>query len=273
MQTTVWGCRGSLATPGDTTLRYGGNTTSVEVRTSSDRLVVLDAGTGIRALGLSLGEDRPAHIDLLLTHLHLDHVEGLGFFAPLFDPECSITIWGPGQEGSSLADRVSAYLSPPLFPVPFREFGSHVEFVECGAETWQLDGLTVTSARVRHPGNTLGYRLEEGGRTFAFVPDNEPGLDPESGLGLASGADLLFHDAQYTAAEYGSRVGWGHASLEHFADLVRQAAPGRAVMFHHDPAHADADLEQMQSTAEALCERPVELARESLSFDLPATTR
>ena len=108
MKTTVWGCRGSLATPGDTTLRYGGNTTSVEVRTSSGRLVVLDAGTGIRPLGLSLGTEHPRQIDLLLTHLHLDHVEGLGFFAPLFDPECSITVWGPGQEGSSLAARTVA---------------------------------------------------------------------------------------------------------------------------------------------------------------------
>jgi phosphoribosyl 1,2-cyclic phosphodiesterase len=268
MRTTVWGCRGSLATPGDTTLRYGGNTTSVEVRTSSGRLVVLDAGTGIRPLGLSLAAEHPRQIDLLLTHLHLDHVEGLGFFAPLFDSECSITIWGPGQEGSSLADRVSSYLSPPLFPVPFREFGSHVEFVECGEETWQLDGLTVTSARVCHPGNTLGYRLEEGGRAFAFVPDNEPGLDPESGLALASGADLLFHDAQYTEPEYGSRVGWGHASVEHFAGFVREAAPERAVMFHHDPTHDDTALEQMQSTAEGLLDRRVELAHEGLSVDL-----
>src|SRR4051812_47026951 len=114
MRATIWGCRGSLATPGDTTVRYGGNTTSVEVRTASGRLVVLDAGTGIRPLGLAVPE-RHEHVDLLLTHLHLDHLEGLGFFAPLFDPECSVTIWGPPQEGSSLEERVRTYLSPPLF--------------------------------------------------------------------------------------------------------------------------------------------------------------
>jgi phosphoribosyl 1,2-cyclic phosphodiesterase len=266
MRATIWGCRGSLATPGDSTVRYGGNTTSVEVRSASGRLVVLDAGTGIRRLGLSL--DRPAQIDLLLTHLHLDHVEGLGFFAPLFDPDCAITVWGPHQSASSLRERVAAYLSPPLFPLAFDEFGAHVEVREVGEETWSLDGLSITSARVRHPGDTLAYRLEENGRSLAFVPDNEPGLDPESGLALADGADVLLHDAQYRPDEYVSRVGWGHASVDHFAAIVREAKPGRALMFHHDPTHDDAELESMQATAAETAGREVELAREGLVLEL-----
>ncbi len=265
MRATIWGCRGSLATPGEPTLRYGGNTTSVEVRTASGALVILDAGTGIRRLGLSLDEV-PAHIDLLLTHLHLDHVEGLGFFAPLFVPGCSVTIWGPHQDGSSLAERVSGYLSPPFFPVPFEQIPSQIEFIECSGETWQLDGLSVTCAAVQHPGNTLGYRLEENGRSLAFIPDNEPGLDRESGLGLASGADVLLHDAQFTQDEYRTRVGWGHTALDHFADYVAEAAPGRAVMFHHDPTHADATLEQMHETAQELTGRELELAAEGLEL-------
>jgi phosphoribosyl 1,2-cyclic phosphodiesterase len=256
-----------VATPGAGTVRYGGNTTSVELRTASGRLLVLDAGTGIRPLGLSLG-DRPSHIDLFFTHLHLDHVEGLGFFAPLFDPECSITIWGPPQEGSSLAERVKAYLSPPLFPLPFERFGSRIEFVECAEETWRLDGVSISAARVQHPGSTYGYRFEENGRTLAFVPDNEPGLDPESGLALADGVDVLIHDAQYTEAEYATREGWGHSALGHFAATVRAAAPGRAVMFHHDPTHDDAALESMQAKAQELAGRPVELAREGVTFEL-----
>jgi phosphoribosyl 1,2-cyclic phosphodiesterase len=268
VRVTIWGCRGSLATPGEPTIRYGGNTTSVEVRTATGRIVVLDAGTGIRPLGLALAEERATCVDLILTHLHLDHVEGLGFFAPLFDSDCAITIWGPHQEGSSLRDRVAAYLSPPLFPLPFAQFGSRIEFRELGAETWQLDGLDVTAAPVAHPGSTLGYRLEEDGRVFTFVPDNELGLDPESGLGLAEGADLLFHDAQYTPDEYRTRNGWGHTSIEDLPRFLAAADPERAVMFHHDPTHADCALEAMHERVRELTGRDVELAAERNSYDV-----
>jgi phosphoribosyl 1,2-cyclic phosphodiesterase len=268
VRATIWGCRGSLATPGEPTIRYGGNTTSVEVRTDSGRIVVLDAGTGIRPLGLALAGERPSRIDLILTHLHLDHVEGLGFFSPLFDPECAITIWGPHQNGSSLRDRVAAYLSPPLFPVPFPEFGSRIEFRELGAESWQLDGLSVTAAPVKHPGSTLGYRLEEDGRVFAFIPDNELGLDPESGLALAERADVLFHDAQYTPDEYRKRNGWGHTSIDDLPRFLATADPALAVMFHHDPTHGDAVLEEMHERVRGLTARKIELAAERSSYEL-----
>lgn len=261
MQATIWGCRGSLATPGETTLRYGGNTTSVEVRTGSGRLVVLDAGTGIRQLGLSLAAEAPRQIDLLLTHMHLDHVEGLGFFAPLFDPACTITVWGSGP---GLRERIAAYLSPPLFPIEHEQIPARIEVHEVGAESWSLDELAVTAAAVQHPGGALGFRLEEAGRSLAFIPDNELGLDPESGLALAADADVLLHDAQYTDREYETRVGWGHTGLGHFAQLVGRAAPKRVVMFHHDPAHDDAALESMEKTACDLVGAPVELAAEGL---------
>ena len=267
MRATIWGCRGSLATPGERTVRYGGNTSSVELRPASGRLVILDAGTGIRPLGLSLRE-APAHIDLLLTHLHLDHVEGLGFFGPLFAPGCAITIWGPPQEGSSLAERIAGYLSPPFFPRRFEELPSTIEFVELGEETWQLDGLTVTSSRVTHPGTTLGYRLEEDGRVFTYIPDNELGLKSDSGAELAEGADLLFHDAQYTPDEYGSRVGWGHSSIDDVATYLNAMRPGRAVMFHHDPAHSDDFLESMRGTLEEKTGDGVELAAEQASYEV-----
>ncbi|MGZ4333078.1 MAG: MBL fold metallo-hydrolase [Gaiellaceae bacterium] len=267
MRATIWGCRGSLATPGEQTVRYGGNTTSVEIRTESDRLVILDAGTGIRSLGVALA-DPPPQIDLLLTHLHLDHVEGLGFFAPLFVPGCSITIWGPHQEGSSLAERVAGYLSPPFFPRHFEEFPSRVEFVECGEEAWQLDGLTITSATVKHPGDTLAYRLEENGRTLAFIPDNELGLDPESGLRLAEGVDLLLHDSQYTREEYAARIGWGHTALDDLPPFLEAASPERFVMFHHDPGHSDEMLETMRALEQELAGRAVELAAEGTVYEL-----
>jgi ribonuclease BN (tRNA processing enzyme) len=127
-------------------------------------------------------------------------------------------------------------------------------------ETWRLDGVAVTAAPVTHPGTTVGYRLEEGGRSLAFIPDNELGLDPESGLALAAGADVLLHDAQYTADEYATRTGWGHSSIDDFAAFVRASEPGRAVMFHHDPNHSDAALEEMHAEIEQQTGRRIDVA-------------
>ncbi|MFN8186700.1 MAG: MBL fold metallo-hydrolase [Gaiellales bacterium] len=269
MKACIWGCRGSLATPGPETVRYGGNTSCVEVRPASGAVLVLDAGTGIRRLGISLMAERPTEVDLLLTHMHLDHVEGLGFFAPLFDPECSVRVWGPRPDDRSLEEHISAYVSPPLFPVPFERIPARVTFTEVWEDEWELGGVRVRSAPVRHPGRTVGYRISENGSSVAFVPDNEPALEPASGLAIAAGADVLLHDAQYTAAEYETRVGWGHSALPDFARLVGEAVPGRVVMFHHDPSHSDETLEQMVAEARALTGRDdVELAREGLELVL-----
>lgn len=269
MRARIWGCRGSLATPGRGTVGYGGNTTSLELRPAAGGLVVLDAGTGIRGLGLSLAGSHPKEIHLLLTHMHLDHVEGLGFFSPLFDPECTITIWGPRPDDSSLEEHLSAYLSPPLFPVPFERFPSTVNFEEVWQDTWEIGGLRVTCGPVTHPGPTLGYRISENGSTFAFIPDDEPALDPEPALELAAGVDLLVHDAQYTAEEYATRAGWGHSSLPDFAAIVLAAQPKQTVMFHHDPTHDDRDLEAMELTARDLAEtEAIELAREGAELQL-----
>ncbi|HZQ15896.1 MAG TPA: MBL fold metallo-hydrolase [Gaiellaceae bacterium] len=266
MKARIWGCRGSLATPGEQTVRYGGNTTCVELRSASGAVVVLDAGTGIRDLGRALaGQVR--ELDLLLTHLHLDHIEGLGFFAPLFDPACTIRVHGPRPDGGSLAEMIAAYLSPPYFPLPFERIDASVTFVELERDTFELDGLRVASVPVEHPGPTLAYRISENGRSLAFVPDNEPGLDPASGLEVAGGADLLLHDAQYTDEEYATRVGWGHCALSHLTAYLREAAPARAVMVHHDPAHDDAQLEAMLGRArEASGHERLELGHEGLEL-------
>jgi phosphoribosyl 1,2-cyclic phosphodiesterase len=245
MRATIWGCRGTLATPGAGTLRYGGNTSCIEVRTDDGRVVVLDAGTGIRGLGETLGGVR--QIDLLLTHLHLDHVEGLGFFAPLHDVACELTIWGPPGTQTG----IETWLAPPFFPAPV---AAKVEFREVEDESWSIGGLQVTCARVPHPGPTLGYRLDG----LAYIPDNEAAEDAGPAIALARGADVLLHDAQYTDDEYRTRAGWGHSSVSDFAHVVAEAAPGRALMFHHDPGHDDAQLEAMCG----LLDRQVELARE-----------
>jgi phosphoribosyl 1,2-cyclic phosphodiesterase len=262
MRARIWGCRGSLATPGPGTAGVGGNTSCLEVRDGSGAVVVLDAGTGIRPLGATLGGTR--ELDLLLTHLHLDHIEGLAFFAPLHDPECSVRIWGPPQEGTTLAERLATWLSPPFFPVPFERFEARIAIHEVPAGDWEVGGLRVRSARTQHPGPTLAYRLEEDGRALAYVPDNEPGLGGAEASALAGGADVLLHDAQYTAAEYAHRVGWGHASVDDFARVVREARPGRALLFHHDPGHDDEKLRAMRGRAAELADREVELAAEGL---------
>ena len=267
MKAEIWGCRGTLPAPGPATVRYGGNTSCVAVETAEGRLVILDCGSGLRLLGNALAPDPPAELDILLTHMHLDHVAGLGFFAPLF-MDTVVRVWGPRIGDVPLADRIDTYLSPPLFPVRYADIPATVEVTEVRDETWEVAGLTVTAGPVQHPGGALGFRLEEAGRTITYIPDNELGLDPDAGVKLATGTDVLFHDAQYTAAEYPSKVGWGHSSLPEFVEFVRRTEPGRALMFHHDPIHDDETLEDMRDEATRLAGRETELAAEGLVLDL-----
>ena len=254
MKAKVWGCRGSLAAPGPDTIRYGGNTSCLEVRLESGAVLVLDAGTGIRILGLKLAEEVPKRIDILLTHLHLDHLEGLGFFTPLWTAESELHIWGPPSPLKSLKDRIATYLSPPLFPVHLSAIPSQPTFHDTPSdEEWELAGVRVAAQPISHPGPTVGYRIEEEGRTLVYMPDHEPalgigdlrGISPEwlSGYAAAFGADVLFHDAQYTEEEYGHKVGWGHSSTEHVVTFAQLAKVRRLFMTHHDPLHTDDDLE------------------------------
>jgi phosphoribosyl 1,2-cyclic phosphodiesterase len=258
MRVTLWGTRGSIAAPGAENARYGGNTSCVEVRGDDGTLVVLDAGTGLRRLGVAL--DHSSHrIDLLLTHLHMDHLQGLGFFGPLFDPEVEVHVWGPATAAAPLRQRLMRYLSPPLFPVHLRDVPRLVLHDLAGG-TITIGEFRVTADLVCHPGFTLGYRLESPRGTLAYLCDHEPALGnqrfpsaPEwtSGYALARGADLLIHDAQYTRAEYPSHAGWGHSAIDDtlaFAALVRAR---HLVTFHHDPAHTDDVLDRLTADAVA----------------------
>jgi len=226
-------------------------------------VLVLDAGTGIRTLGLKLAEEVPERIDILLTHLHLDHLEGLGFFTPLWTAESELHIWGPPSPLKSLEDRIATYLSPPLFPVHLSAIPSHPTFHDTPEdEEWDLAGVRVTAQPISHPGPTVGFRIEEEGRTLVYMPDHEPalgigdlrGVSPEwlSGYAVAFGADVLFHDAQYTEEEYGHKVGWGHSSTEHVVTFAQLAKVRRLFMTHHDPLHTDDDLEAIFARATEL---------------------
>jgi phosphoribosyl 1,2-cyclic phosphodiesterase len=257
----VWGARGSVPAPGPATARYGGNTSCVQVTLDDGTHVILDAGTGIRTLGLAMPQvlDGPLHI--LLTHLHLDHIQGLMFFAPAFRPDAEIVIWGPYSEECSLQDRIGRYISAPLTPVEVRELPCKVSFREADPAQWMIGGAMVEAASVTHRGPTLGYRITDGSGCVCFIPDHEPGLGTPlahiedewvSGLGLARGADLLIHDCQYTDDEYPRHLGWGHTSLTDAIEFGARAGAGRLALFHHDPLHDDAFLDAMGEEAQRL---------------------
>jgi phosphoribosyl 1,2-cyclic phosphodiesterase len=255
----VWGCRGSLPTPGEATVRYGGNTTCVEIRRDGRLSLILDAGTGIKRLGEEL--DPAAEVHVLLTHLHLDHVEGLRFFAPLWQPEGAVHIWGPSSPVHSLEERIARSFSPPLFPVDLGDIPSEVQFHDVPAEAWELDGIRILAVPVSHPGSTVGFRLEHDGSSLAFIPDHEPvlgvdlaELEPEwvSGHAVADGVDVLLHDSQYSEEEYADRVGWGHSSVADAVVFAQKARVGRLVLFHHDPDRSDAGVDRLVQQAAAL---------------------
>jgi phosphoribosyl 1,2-cyclic phosphodiesterase len=254
----LWGTRGSVASPGADTVRYGGNTACVEVRTES-ALIVLDAGTGIRPLGVQL-RDYSGRIDLLLTHLHLDHLQGLGFFEPCFRPDVELHVWGPASTNADLGQRMARYLSPPLFPVRLRDLGSRVVLHDVPRGPFEIGDAVVHGMPIIHPGPTVGYRIEDASGSVAYLPDHEPGLgaptfplppDWTSGHDLAAGADVLLHDAQYTSDEYSTRVGWGHSSTDHAWAFAAQSEVGRFVTFHHDPSHDDERLDRMVAQLQA----------------------
>ena len=279
MKVKIWGCRGSLATPGADTLSVGGNTTCVEVSSNGMR-VILDAGTGIRALGQELAAEGAKRVEIFLTHLHLDHIEGLGFFAPFYDPECEVRVWGPPSSVRSLKERISRYLSSPLFPVEIHDLPATVTFEDMPDEPVELNGLRFSAHPVSHPGTTLGYRVEGDGAVLAFIPDHEPalGVDLESltsdwisGYQVAEGATLLLHDAQYSEAEYPQRMGWGHASVKQTVGFASMTGAEQLLLFHHDPAHTDADLDELCARACELWQgngSPPALAREGMELDL-----
>jgi phosphoribosyl 1,2-cyclic phosphodiesterase len=254
----LWGTRGSIASAGPDTVRYGGNTACAEVEGGDGTIIVLDAGTGVRRVGDTYKE--PRRLDILLTHLHMDHIQGLGFFAPFFRRDFEVHVWGPPSTTQDLRRRLTRYLSPPLFPVRLRDVAARLELHDAPMGRFEIGGLEVTAATVIHPGQTLGYRISDGESTMAYLPDHEPALgtdgipdraDWTSGHDLAAGADLLLHDAQYTADEYEQRVGWGHSRVTDAVDLAQLAGARRLVTFHHDPAHNDDTLDEMLGVARA----------------------
>jgi phosphoribosyl 1,2-cyclic phosphodiesterase len=272
MRLRFWGVRGSLAAPGAATLRYGGNTPCLELR-CGPHLLVLDAGTGLLELGRALlCSGRAVTADVLLSHTHLDHIIGLPFFGPIFEPGCRLRFWGGHLDGpGALEAALDRSWSAPLMPDMRRFFRAELRFEDfrAGAVLEPQPGLRVVTAALNHPGGCTGYRIEWGGRALAYATDTEHRigeLDPEV-LRLARGANLLVYDASYSDAEFAPHAGWGHSTWEQGIRLADAAGTGRLVLFHHEPRRDDAALAAIEAAAAA--QRPGTLAaREGLELVL-----
>lgn len=254
MQVRFWGTRGSIAKAGRDTVRYGGNTSCVEVRTADGTLIILDCGTGAHGLGQTLAASnkpiRSGHV--LITHTHWDHIQGFPFFAPLRQPDTEWWVYGPGGSGAGLRDTLAGQMQYTYFPVELDDLGASVHYRNLSEGSFEIGDARVTTQYLNHPALTMGYRLEADGVVVVYATDHEP-RSHELALGakaiargddarhaeFLSGADLIIHDAQYTAAEYPARIGWGHSTVEFAVDLARGVGARRLALFHHDPNRTD----------------------------------
>jgi phosphoribosyl 1,2-cyclic phosphodiesterase len=252
MNITLWGVRGSIPTSGPETRHYGGNTSCIQV-TYDDWLLILDAGSGMQRLNAGI-ELKGKRVDILLTHLHFDHIQGLGFFKALFDPQMEVHIWGPASVAQSLRTRLVRYFSPPLFPVLFRDIPCSIVLHEVAKSTFNIGPFTINSQYVNHVGPTVGYRVKDDHSVFCYIPDHEPALGPRglikdlnwiSGSELALDADLLVHDGQYSATEYKTKMGWGHCSMDDATQFATITRARHLLFFHHDPSHTDAQMDDI----------------------------
>lgn len=283
---TFWGTRGSIPTPGVHTARYGGNTSCVAVSGARDQLVILDAGSGIRLLGRELMRvaSIPMNLDILLSHTHWDHIQGLPFFQPLNTRGNSVRIYGAAQAGVPLEEILDRQMDPVVFPVPLKALAADLQVTEVTGGTFEIDGFLVEAFRLRHPGTTLGYKLVpvKGGRTMAYLTDNELGSggsydvpdDWRSQLvRFLRGVDTLIHDGMYSEAMIESRAGWGHSTPEQAVALAWEAGVRRLVLFHHEPEHDDGAVDALVIGARsfAAARAPglvVEAAMEGMSLTL-----
>lgn len=277
MKIKIWGIRGSIPTTDPEMRKYGGNTSCVQVVDDGWQLV-LDGGSGIQKLASNIHVNTK-RIDILLTHLHIDHIQGLGFFKPLFDHTMEVHIWGPASSTRTLHSRLSRYLSPPLFPMLIRDLPCKLIMHEIANSQFMIGPFTIQSAYVIHPGPTVGYRVTNTNGSFTFIPDHEPALGPRgiiadsqwiSGFDLASETDILLHDAQYSDGEYQVKKGWGHSSFKDAGSFARLTGAKRLLLAHHDPSRSDEKLEELFNTFKNSDQFPfkAELAQEGTEYVL-----
>lgn len=248
-----WGVRGSIACPGETHRRYGGNTSCLEVR-CGEHLLIFDAGTGLRPLGETLADDEGVAGDLFLTHTHLDHIVGLPFFDPLFRPHACFRLWaGHLQPDLTLREVLSKFMMAPLFPVPPEIFSCNISFhdFKAGETLTPRPGVTLRTAPLNHPNRATGYRIEYRGKALCYVTDTEhvDGQTDQNVLSLIDKADMVIYDSTYTDAEFAAHRNWGHSTWQEGVRLCEKAGAKRLVIFHHDPDHDDAFMDGVAADA------------------------
>jgi len=269
----LWGTRGSIAVPGPETLGYGGNTTCVELR-ADDEIIVLDAGSGIRPLGVALKQEfqgRPINLSLLITHAHWDHIQGFPFFKPAYDPKNEIRILGFDGAGATFREIMTEPMRSPFFPITMRELSAKMEITRLTEMKFSLGKVDVHAAFVNHPGVCAGYRLFTSTGSVAFLPDHEPyefflhaaqgkSFAPEQAKEIATneharlvqflrGSEILVLDSQYRDKEYQTHIGWGHGSVSSAVSLALEAEVQKLLLFHHDPSHDDKTVDTMVESA------------------------
>jgi phosphoribosyl 1,2-cyclic phosphodiesterase len=258
LKARCWGTRGSLPSPGRDTVRYGGNTSCLEVSGVNGHRLIFDAGSGIRPLGEDMSRSQDAvTADLFLTHFHWDHIQGLPFFGPMYDPSTGICVHGAQQGDLDLPKLVAGTMGPIYFPVPFEAVSAHMRFRHIDGDVVERDGVVISAHRVRHPTHAYGFRIDAPGASIAYVPDNEIfGAQYDTGPGwydsfcsFLRGVDVLFHDAMFTDAEYPRFEGWGHSSVPQAIRLAEDAGVRHLNLFHHSPGRTDFELDRIVSDA------------------------
>jgi phosphoribosyl 1,2-cyclic phosphodiesterase len=278
---TFYGVRGSCPCSGDRYRRYGGNTSCLVVEIEGDEPLIVDLGTGLRALGDVLHKEvrsigAPLHANALLTHLHFDHILGIPFFAPLHDPGARLTVHGPAQPNGSLKDALHAAVQPPVFPIHMEQFRGELITIDTREEDFSIGSAKVMARSIPHSGNTLGYRIEADGRSMAYLPDHQAPLDrrtiPDSVLELCHDVDLLVHDGQYTEDEFAAKADWGHSTAAFAVHVAGECGAKRLLLSHHDPSHTDREVDKIVGLARRLPEakrvEDISAAHESESLDL-----
>lgn len=271
MKITIWGCRGSLPTPGPATQRYGGNTTCVEVMSASGHVAIIDAGTGLNNLGKEIcSNDGPKSIRFFFTHSHWDHLMGFPFFRPAYRSDYTLTFCSGPHAQNAIRDFLSHQMQAPFFPVELESLNAQMVFYcdnPCHEDRFCcFEDIQVRAFPVNHSNGGFGYRFIEDGKTFAFAPDNELGFHHEGGpsrdefVELFRDTDLLIHDAQYTDEDYKRTRGWGHSTFRETVDMAIEAGVKRLGLFHHDPDRSDDALDGLLE----ICQKQIAAAGSSL---------